>query len=67
MTPEEFDALEEYDENYRYELVHGVLVVTPIPLAEETGPMSCWDTSCSTIGSFIRRDQRSITRCLSSM
>jgi len=38
MTPEEFDALEEYDENYRYELVHGVLVVTPIPLAEETGP-----------------------------
>src|SRR5947209_9364792 len=38
MTPEEFDALEEYDENYRYELVHGVLVVTPVPLAEETGP-----------------------------
>jgi Uma2 family endonuclease len=38
MTPEEFDAIEEYDENYRYELVHGVLVVTPIPLAEETGP-----------------------------
>ncbi|MBI3465235.1 MAG: Uma2 family endonuclease [Planctomycetes bacterium] len=38
MTPEEFDAIEEYDENYRYELVHGVLVVNPIPLAEETGP-----------------------------
>ena len=38
MTPEEFDAIEEYDENYRYELVNGVLVVTPIPLAEETGP-----------------------------
>jgi Uma2 family endonuclease len=38
MTPEEFDAIEEYDENYRYELVHGVLVVTPLPLAEETGP-----------------------------
>src|SRR5438309_2219033 len=38
MTPEEFDAIAEYDENYRYELVHGVLVVTPIPLAEETGP-----------------------------
>jgi len=38
MTPEEFDAIEEYDEDYRYELVHGVLVVTPIPLAEETGP-----------------------------
>src|SRR5438128_3686772 len=38
MTADEFDAIEEYDENYRYELVHGVLVVTPIPLAEETGP-----------------------------
>jgi Uma2 family endonuclease len=38
MTPEEFDAIEEYDEEYCYELVDGVLVVTPIPLPEETGP-----------------------------
>jgi Uma2 family endonuclease len=38
LTADEFDAVEEYDENFRYELVHGVLVVTPIPLAEETGP-----------------------------
>jgi Uma2 family endonuclease len=38
MTPEEFDAVEAYDENYRYELVHGVLVVSPIASAEETGP-----------------------------
>jgi Uma2 family endonuclease len=38
MTPEEFDAVEEYDECYRYELINGVLVVNPIPLAEETGP-----------------------------
>jgi Uma2 family endonuclease len=38
MTPEEFDAIEEYDEEYRYELVKGVLVVTPIPPGEETGP-----------------------------
>jgi Uma2 family endonuclease len=38
MTPEEFDAVEEYDEAYRYELIHGVLVVTPIPLGEETSP-----------------------------
>lgn len=38
MSPEEFDAIEEYDENYTYELVNGVLVVNPIPLAEETGP-----------------------------
>lgn len=38
MSPEEFDAVEEYDENYQYELIHGVLVVHPIPLPEETGP-----------------------------
>lgn len=38
LTCEEFDAIEEWDEDYRYELVHGVLVVTPIPLVEETGP-----------------------------
>jgi Uma2 family endonuclease len=38
MTPEEFDAVEDYDEEYRYELIHGVLVVGPIPSPEETGP-----------------------------
>jgi Uma2 family endonuclease len=38
MTPEEFDAVDEYDEDYTYELVNGVVVVNPIPLAEETGP-----------------------------
>jgi Uma2 family endonuclease len=37
MTPEEFDAIEDYDENYQYELVEGVLVVAAIPLAVETG------------------------------
>lgn len=38
MTPEEFDAIEEYDDNYRYELIDGVLVVNPIPLEGESGP-----------------------------
>jgi Uma2 family endonuclease len=38
MTPEEFDAIEEYDENYRYELINGVLVVTPIPQEGEVDP-----------------------------
>ena len=38
MTPEEFDAVTEYDQSYRYELIHGVLVVSPIPLPQETGP-----------------------------
>ena len=38
MTPAEFDAVTEYDEEYRYELVHGVLVVTPIPGEVEADP-----------------------------
>jgi Uma2 family endonuclease len=38
MTPEEFDAADEVDEDFNYELIHGVLVVTPPPLEEERGP-----------------------------
>jgi len=34
MTPEEFDAVEEYDECYAYELIHGVLVVNSFPSPE---------------------------------
>ncbi len=30
MTPEEFDAAADWDENYRYELIHGVLLVLPL-------------------------------------
>lgn len=36
LTPEEFDAVTEYDRDYRYELIRGVLVVTPVPLPAET-------------------------------
>lgn len=38
MTPAEFDAVTQYDDRYRYELVNGVLVVTALPKAMETGP-----------------------------
>jgi Uma2 family endonuclease len=38
MTPDEFDAVSAYDDRYRYELVHGVLVVTPIPSPAERDP-----------------------------
>jgi Uma2 family endonuclease len=37
MTPEEFDEAE-FGEFCRYELVNGVLVVSPIPLEEEADP-----------------------------
>jgi len=38
MTPEEFDAAARWDENYAYELIHGVLVVSPPPSEAERGP-----------------------------
>jgi Uma2 family endonuclease len=38
MSVEEFDAITEYDELYHYELIHGVLVVTAVPLEEEAHP-----------------------------
>jgi len=38
LSPEEFDAVEECDELYNYELVHGVLVVAPPPAIGERGP-----------------------------
>jgi Uma2 family endonuclease len=38
MTPEEFDAVEDGEGGYVYELVHGMLVVSPPPLAAESGP-----------------------------
>lgn len=31
MTPEEFDAATDFDELYSYELIHGVLIVSPPP------------------------------------
>src|SRR6476620_6763712 len=37
MTPAEFDGAE-FEEGWRYELINGVLVVTPIPLENETDP-----------------------------
>jgi Uma2 family endonuclease len=38
MTPEEFDAVEDVVEGYRYELIHGILVVNPIPLEAQADP-----------------------------
>jgi Uma2 family endonuclease len=38
MSPEDFDAITEYDELYKYQLIHGVVIVNPIPLAQQRGP-----------------------------
>ena len=38
MTCDEFDAADEVDEDFTYELIHGVLVMSPPPVEEERGP-----------------------------
>jgi len=38
MTPEEFDATTDFDEFYSYELIHGVLIVSPPPGESERDP-----------------------------
>ncbi len=38
MTPEEFDTATDFDELYTYELIHGVLIVSPPPGESERDP-----------------------------
>ena len=38
MTPEEFDAVTDHDDRYTYELVHGVLIVSPFASIGERDP-----------------------------
>jgi Uma2 family endonuclease len=38
MTPEEFDAVDDWDEDYEYELIRGTVIVNPIPSEGETDP-----------------------------
>jgi Uma2 family endonuclease len=38
MTPEEFDAVADYDDRYSYELIRGVVIVNPIPREAESDP-----------------------------
>ena len=40
LTPDEFDAAE-FEEGHRYELIHGVLIVSPAPLPQERSPTDC--------------------------
>ncbi|REJ80051.1 MAG: Uma2 family endonuclease [Planctomycetota bacterium] len=38
LSPDEFDAIDDWDPAYRYELIRGVVVVNPIPLEGEVDP-----------------------------
>jgi Uma2 family endonuclease len=51
LTPAEFDAAE-FEEGWRYELIHGVLVVSPPPLRKERDPND-------ELGYWLRRYQES--------
>jgi Uma2 family endonuclease len=39
LEPDEFDAVTEWDPAYRYELIHGVVIVSPIPAEGEAAPV----------------------------
>ena len=58
LTPAEFDRAR-FREGWRYELINGVLVVSPTPRARSVIPTISWDT-----GSGISR--RTILRALAS-
>jgi Uma2 family endonuclease len=51
MAPEEFDEVTEFDDQFRYELIRGVLVVTPIPAEAEAAPND-------ELGAMLRQYQR---------
>lgn len=38
MAVDEFDAVDDFDDLYQYELIHGVLIVNPIPAEQESDP-----------------------------
>jgi Uma2 family endonuclease len=46
MTPEEFDAIDDYDDTYNYELVDGVLVVGPLAAPSES-------SACELLGYWL--------------
>ena len=50
LSPEEFDAVTKWDPAYRYELVHGVVIVSPIPAEGEAAPVD-------ELGYLLRRYQ----------
>jgi Uma2 family endonuclease len=47
MTPQEFDRAD-FEEGWRYELINGVLIVSPLPLLNESDPNE-------ELGYFLRR------------
>src|SRR5258708_4801364 len=68
MTPEEFDASEvDPDDGSRYELIQGMLIVTPIPSEPKSTRMKNSDACCAITRKAIPRDLRSIRLLRSGM
>ena len=38
LSPDEFDEIEDWDDEYGYELINGIVVVNPIPSEAEADP-----------------------------
>ena len=55
MSPQEFDGADAADENFKYELIQGMLVVTPPPLEESAGLTKNWPCCCASTNCSIRR------------
>ena len=66
MTPEEFDAIDDYDELYSYELLNGVLLVLPFQVMRRKMPMRSSAVSCETFAISILTCRCSMQRCLDS-
>ena len=60
MPRAEFDAITNYDDRYRYELVHEVLVVNPIPSRLRPNPTKSSDTGSAITEMMIPRVRSSI-------
>jgi hypothetical protein len=50
ISPDEFDAITDYDELYSYELIHGILVVTPLPFEAGSDQRGAWLSDPSVSG-----------------
>ena len=66
LSPEEFDAVEECDELYNYELVHGVLVVAPPPVSANADQTISSAICCAHTKTIIPRGPPSTSPCPST-
>lgn len=62
MTADEFRRIESWENGWRYELIHGVLIVNPRLVPASAAPTMSWATGYYPSTKTIRTAQRSMTR-----